>query len=979
MSQARALGSCPLIPEPRVEAGASQQLDRVLDDTDPDALKERYFHDTPAEPAKLAWLRPSAPSTDTSVRFDLQAKVLSQEEMQSIPTSEGLHHHGSAPDLAGYTIDDILWLSRSTVPSQRISMLNLLARILGRYAAGELEPTAVQALEKAEAKRKAVQMGVDIVVAGSRSVGIMAAGIEVLYEGLGGRTWTFLDAPVDQYRLDEDPNGIAQIPFDELSERFKTLLTKDGISQPASTVHLLRILRRAVSHSQELAEAVVPIVPHVVRQSVLMCPVPLVSSDLPSIEALRLLDDVIGASRTCAQAMVDAALVESLLRFLVVSTWQDDSSLECLYAAATLRIFTSLGRYGLSTSIVTSALDVLRPLGSWIITKSQSSLDASAKERFKAYWGCLAIWTVCAIDPHKTTPEHALTWAQLSAMSVEEEAFEVLEGLLGQRRSSYSEIAAVLWYLSAWIEGVSINAPNGGSEQRKSVARKLEAWNLGGVLRSALEDSSDSPGGIALMEQAIRLVNLVGPDGQTALLDTALRGQLIDKYLVGQSSLETRRLRYQLLETARREESVLPAELLRLSFSMLTDMQPGEEPQALHVVDEILTDDLASHAELGQELLSIEHPDKLQILRPLLHHAILPCAEHVVGPTLPSSIYLKATTTLRRPPSPSATISRQPGLPLTTDWLFSPVHDLLNSGTSEALKQAPPDWNPSEVDIVRASLILVRLVQTILPGTLSRSQVLFGLMSVIMLEKDDQSAGQHTEVFRDDAVGRSLEALIAPFIVRNGAESMSETKSLSMETVATTFLSAETHFYTFYNDFLALFEAISFSDRLFTQLVIPPLAMSYPIDYRKLLWVEQPSVLRSIRLAASDVPLEHGQLSAYFVPSETDQDVLAGYTRALVSGWVTERQDFLWRVAGWHLASLFWGDVSQGMKQGDEVRRGLLRAIVGCPKPEMVKMIVELDLDASKAGQGAKVGRDEIQRRRQLVEDLLGAKREAVV
>jgi hypothetical protein len=56
--QARALGSCPLIPEPRVEAGASQQLDRVLDDTDPDALKERYFHEKLERPAMepgVAW------------------------------------------------------------------------------------------------------------------------------------------------------------------------------------------------------------------------------------------------------------------------------------------------------------------------------------------------------------------------------------------------------------------------------------------------------------------------------------------------------------------------------------------------------------------------------------------------------------------------------------------------------------------------------------------------------------------------------------------------------------------------------------------------------------------------------------------------------------------------------------------------------------------------------------------------------------
>jgi hypothetical protein len=43
---------------------------------------------------------------------------LTEEELINIPTSEGLHHHGDNPDLAGYTLDEIIHLLHSTVVGQ---------------------------------------------------------------------------------------------------------------------------------------------------------------------------------------------------------------------------------------------------------------------------------------------------------------------------------------------------------------------------------------------------------------------------------------------------------------------------------------------------------------------------------------------------------------------------------------------------------------------------------------------------------------------------------------------------------------------------------------------------------------------------------------------------------------------------------------------------------------------------------------------
>jgi hypothetical protein len=44
--------------------------------------------------------------------------ILTAEQAESIPVSEGLHHHGDEPTQAGYTLDEILHLLHSTVVGQ---------------------------------------------------------------------------------------------------------------------------------------------------------------------------------------------------------------------------------------------------------------------------------------------------------------------------------------------------------------------------------------------------------------------------------------------------------------------------------------------------------------------------------------------------------------------------------------------------------------------------------------------------------------------------------------------------------------------------------------------------------------------------------------------------------------------------------------------------------------------------------------------
>ncbi|KAL1582239.1 hypothetical protein WHR41_09096 [Cladosporium halotolerans] len=112
-------------------------------------LHEKYFPSLPADPTKLDWMRPPSPSSNSSyspaaaalnpasIRFSFTGALLAPRTAAAIPVSEGLHHHGAAPDAAGYTIAELALLARSTYAAQRCVAFQTLGRILFRLGRGE--------------------------------------------------------------------------------------------------------------------------------------------------------------------------------------------------------------------------------------------------------------------------------------------------------------------------------------------------------------------------------------------------------------------------------------------------------------------------------------------------------------------------------------------------------------------------------------------------------------------------------------------------------------------------------------------------------------------------------------------------------------------------------------------------------------------------------------------------------------------------
>ncbi|KAF2144452.1 uncharacterized protein K452DRAFT_194332, partial [Aplosporella prunicola CBS 121167] len=155
-----------------------------LPDLDPSSpnfladLHDKYFPELDADPSTLAWAAPLPTPNSTAdrqspyhpslralaasdLRFAFSGALIPPSAARDLPVTLGLHHHGEAPEAAGYTIPELALLARSKVPAQRCMAYQTLGRILFRLGRGEfgvegtIEVEGPDAIEEGHAERVA--------------------------------------------------------------------------------------------------------------------------------------------------------------------------------------------------------------------------------------------------------------------------------------------------------------------------------------------------------------------------------------------------------------------------------------------------------------------------------------------------------------------------------------------------------------------------------------------------------------------------------------------------------------------------------------------------------------------------------------------------------------------------------------------------------------------------------------------------------
>lgn len=121
------------------------------------ANEKGWMHMDEVEQVKLEWMtdlpetktNDSAPEEPYNARFDFDGILLPFKD-DNVAVNSGLHHHGDEPERPGYSLQELLQLSRSSTQQQRCTAITTLGNIMDKSKKGiydkVLEPSPLVAL-----------------------------------------------------------------------------------------------------------------------------------------------------------------------------------------------------------------------------------------------------------------------------------------------------------------------------------------------------------------------------------------------------------------------------------------------------------------------------------------------------------------------------------------------------------------------------------------------------------------------------------------------------------------------------------------------------------------------------------------------------------------------------------------------------------------------------------------------------------------
>ncbi|GJJ71432.1 RNA polymerase II-associated protein 1 [Entomortierella parvispora] len=464
----------------------------------PLAMKKKYFQNVPAEPEKMEWMgiegtnsggkisvgKSVAPGVQpytvsdadppaAHYRFDFAGKIIQGEDT---PVHLGLHHHGADPTKAGYTLSELLHLIRSTVPSQRIIPLNILAKILRNCRDAEFGAFTIRSgilrwlIDRLRAPvylRAALDDKTDSgLVAAVNALhawamppgdiarpeeiwellDLLDRGYERINLGFKYQAITHfanmelkpdtLQASQEQGTEGEETIGAhailaAKDPFDGLIAmsvlpRLRYIL--DVCQLPAHTNSqvldiLLSLVRTHAGAAKKVFECEGFIATLVRQFGTISWPSEKTDVELScSVKAIAVLDTTIRSSKKHASAIIEEGHLEPLLRFLVLTPEPLVGNRQSFEVQTqVLKLFRSLSAYGLYCNVLADSMQsrLLQDAASTIVERSKENIDPVVKSflsrKLTVFFQLATAWTHAAADAHRTVPEHSLCWAQATS------------------------------------------------------------------------------------------------------------------------------------------------------------------------------------------------------------------------------------------------------------------------------------------------------------------------------------------------------------------------------------------------------------------------------------------------------------------------------------------------------------------------------------------------------------------------------------
>ncbi|CAO1619885.1 unnamed protein product [Parajaminaea phylloscopi] len=730
--------------------------------------------------------------------FDLQGRVLpvpshSPQPQCSHSGQSGQHGDvGQSPTIGpsvsedGFSANALLFLAQSAVAGQRITALNVLNRAISMYgvqksyghvldtsriqlAVGQVPDPMIVATHLLRtgfyltAACAATSLLRDRVLSVRHSA-LSTLRVAMLFGALADPTKQQADAEAS-----ETMSPCQKLMQTGLLDGFSKVLQGDELEVRSSRGLVVEILIHLVETDPARA---LDFVKHNIGHTldIVVCSALKVTWPPKEDEALltplsrgcTLLLRLVESDRAAALALVNRGSLDTLLRYIAVPPWMisprasEESRGQSLESAGfdilaeVLQIYTALSRYGFFASLVSRAWDLFFEIHIWAPQRtSQASLLNSAEcDVIVHFYNLLATWTVCAIDPHQSTPEHEVTWTQVSEW--DKLSLDLMTALLDDLPERQDQcqrlriLCALAEHLEVWLQGAAINDPASHGAQREQVQRLIATSGFYGFVLgrvTAMVDGEDylitapaddeegdveagtsrgqSAADVAVSLRAASLtLSLISSD-QQALREAGVK--LATLYACRQADLVPG-VKAAFVPFAVQScvegglRSVTPAASSLTIARLLQSLGANDEASASLLISELLSRYAAetgralhSLVPFYKEALDIRPNTSLENKRPLyavphrLQTSHLKRLQSQRGLACrPSEEGLDPVTQTILWTCPAST-----GLPLRPDWPLLPLDDLLRSAEASVFNRAdnlPADWDPNEREVVKDAL-----------------------------------------------------------------------------------------------------------------------------------------------------------------------------------------------------------------------------------------------------------------------------------
>ncbi|EZA59089.1 RNA polymerase II-associated protein [Ooceraea biroi] len=862
---------------------------KILDES----KQKGWLHMDAPEPEKLKWMEDlpeekrnePTPNADYNARFDFNGLLLPYKDESLI--DRGLHHHGEEPERPGYSLQELLHLSRSATQQQRCTALITMANIMEKTRKGwydeALNPSPLIALG---------QINILLLLRFSlddSSVAVVTSALQALR--------AFLVSEVDEVCLDRlhEFEGYAQPTLmPQLEEKDTSDLKDHQLAQLDAVATLLRsdVLLRIRYILSEMhpppigvtcaLEILIRLARHSHTTSLNISCTPLlldtiVHNFMPlSIDQLAMKDainnvygiPVITAVRLCrvlvmygkepvAEKLNNFKVIHAILTYISSDTSRKDS---ISLSIESLRLWQSLLYYDVGLdSIAGARLTLISQLQ--LLLSNHDIENASELE-------CEYATTLIVVASRENTLRSNIStllakWStQLSSLS------NIKWGVMKLIATTLSVVDEISAFKTTWLSNQLIFST------LRSTSNLLSDSNL-----ATKREPSCLPNLAALMEneelQPILSVNSCTPflatvmemfckHSRTAEIRSILEHSSFHKYIqnleAADWSLERSwysRMELRLLTVLVKAASVLGNRINNQTAHIIWKI-------TIKLISALPADSTDHVRELFQIALSKEKIS-LEIITSDLAELDLASAVDQVKTGLSANVAsLYAKYIVRNGDWSQAAMPR--------DWLFLPlvkayeinmqkmdnrVHEVQNTKCERSIKLR--EDKDSILAVLSLALILPELMERLPPSLRFSRLILVYLCDAVYLDED---------------VSALLPKVISNLLRRHHAELnfSAEVPGLSSFTDLFTALCEE-------------FCASSYGNDHFAMTLLVFLAQRHDVHYRRLLWSEHAGALRYLRLPRGKLVLP---LREYLYPEEENTSLIESYITALVRGTVKE-------------------------------------------------------------------------------------------